>query len=93
VCITLSPELKAIYFLPIPRSGDMRLLAAVWPATPLARPALVDTTGGLFEAYDAGGGATYLLRPDAHVAACNRTVSKASAADLVVRVPAAADPP
>lgn len=63
------------------------------PTAPLARPALVDTTGGLFEAYDAGGGATYLLRPDAHVAARSRTVSEASAADLVVRVAAAAGRP
>ena len=52
---------------------------------------LVDTTGALFEAYDAEAGATYLLRPDAHIAARSRCVSAEGAADLVVRALAAAD--
>ena len=63
------------------------------PTASLAMRALVDTTGGLFEAYDADGGATYVLRPDTHIAARSRTVSAEGAADLVARALAAADSP
>ena len=63
------------------------------PTALLPMRALVDATGVLFEAYDAAGGATYLLRPDAHIAARSRTVSAEGAADLVVRALAAAASP
>ena len=63
------------------------------PTASLAMRALVDTTGGLFEAYDADGGATYVLRPDTHIAARSRTVSAEGVGDLVVRALAAADSP
>ena len=55
-------------------------------------PTIVDATGRLFEAYDAAGGATYVLRPDGHVCGRTRSVSAKEAAALVGRAIAASDP-
>ncbi|MBM3676713.1 MAG: FAD-dependent oxidoreductase [Actinobacteria bacterium] len=61
------------------------------PDRPLPVDTLVDASGRLFAAHDAGGGATVLLRPDGHVAARARAVSARLAADLVRRSLAAAE--
>jgi 3-(3-hydroxy-phenyl)propionate hydroxylase len=50
-----------------------------------------DNTAVLRDRYDADGGATYVLRPDAHVAGRTRKASTVAAAEIVARVLEQAD--
>jgi 3-(3-hydroxy-phenyl)propionate hydroxylase len=52
-----------------------------------------DDTRVLYERYGANGGATYVLRPDSHVAGRTRALSADAAAAIVARVLAQADRP